>query len=154
MYKGRNLRPPRNNKKGAALNWKLILQLSLFGLAMGLATVFFISSKIEPLFWLAIFLFSAYVIARACPTPASRFLHGLLLGLANCVWIVAAHVIFATRYLATHAQEAAMMQSSPLSPRLALVFFGALAGIGAGVVIGLLALLAGLMVKPAAPASA
>jgi len=136
------------------MNWKLILQLSLFGLAMGLATVFFISSKIEPLFWLAIFLFSAYVIARACPTPASRFLHGLLLGLANCVWIVAAHVIFATRYLATHAQEAAMMQSSPLSPRLALVFFGALAGIGAGVVIGLLALLAGLMVKPAAPASA
>ncbi len=38
------------------MNGKLILQLSMFGLAMGLATVFFIPSSIEPAFWLAIFV--------------------------------------------------------------------------------------------------
>ena len=46
------------------MNWKLILQLSLFGLVMGVATVFFISSSVEPFCWLIVFLISAYVIAR------------------------------------------------------------------------------------------
>jgi hypothetical protein len=41
------------------MNWRLIAQLSLFGLAMGIATVFFIPSTIEPLFWLVIFGISA-----------------------------------------------------------------------------------------------
>ena len=59
------------------MNWKLIFQLSLFGLAMGIATVFVIPSKIEPAFWLAIFLICAYVIAKRC--AAGHFLHGLLL---------------------------------------------------------------------------
>ncbi len=38
------------------MNWKLILQLSMFGLAMSVATVYLIPSKIEPAFWLPIFL--------------------------------------------------------------------------------------------------
>lgn len=45
------------------MDWKLVLSLSLFGLAMGLATVFFIPSNIEPAFWLVIFLVCAYIIA-------------------------------------------------------------------------------------------
>ncbi len=49
------------------MNWKLILQLSLFGLAMAFATVFFIPSKVEPLVWLAIFIACAYVIATKAP---------------------------------------------------------------------------------------
>ncbi len=42
------------------MNWKLILQLSLFGLAMAVGTVFVIPSNVEPLFWLAIFAVCAY----------------------------------------------------------------------------------------------
>ncbi|MGA3051148.1 MAG: hypothetical protein ABSE00_04425, partial [Chitinispirillaceae bacterium] len=57
------------------MNWKLILQLSLFGLAMAIATVFIILSKIEPFFWLAIFALCAYVIARQAPDR--YFLHGV-----------------------------------------------------------------------------
>jgi len=49
------------------MNWKLILQLSLFGLVMGVATVFFISSSVEPFCWLVVFLISAYTIARGAP---------------------------------------------------------------------------------------
>ena len=46
------------------MNWKLIVQLSMFGLAMSVATVYLISSTIEPVFWLVIFVISAYLIQR------------------------------------------------------------------------------------------
>jgi hypothetical protein len=67
------------------MDWKLIFQLLLFGLAMGIATVFRIPPTVEPVVWLIIFLVCAYIIARRRPT--GRFAHGLLLGLANSVWI-------------------------------------------------------------------
>ena len=76
------------------MNWKLIFQLSLFGLAMGIATVYVIPSKIEPAFWLVIFLYCAYAIAKC--SGGKNFLHGLLLGIANSIWITAAHVLPST----------------------------------------------------------
>jgi hypothetical protein len=36
------------------MDWKLIFGLSLFGLAMAIATVFIVPSNIEPAFWLVI----------------------------------------------------------------------------------------------------
>jgi hypothetical protein len=130
------------------MNWKLVLQLSIFGLAMGIATVFFIPSKVEPAFWLAIFLVSAYTIARS--TATRRFLHGLALGIANSVWITTAHIVLFEHYAANHAQEMAMMQSMPLpvSPRLMMALMGLVAGVVSGMVIGLITLAAGLVVKP------
>jgi len=127
------------------VNWKLILQLSMFGLAMGLATVFFIPSTIEPAFWLAIFLVSAYLIAKQC--ASKRFLHGLLLGIANSVWITAAHVLLFDRYIASHAREAEMMKAVPLPPQVMMIVSGPFAGIVFGAIIGLLALVAGKVVK-------
>jgi hypothetical protein len=130
------------------MNGKLILQLSMFGLAMGVGTVFFIPSSIEPAFWLAIFVVCAYIIARTC--PSKRFLHGFLLGLANCVWITSAHVILAGTYLANHVKEAEMMKQMPiaLSPQMLMLVTGPFVGVVSGILIGLLALLAGIMVKP------
>ena len=49
------------------MNWALIARLSLFGLAMGVATVFLIPSTIEPLFWLVIFAICACIIAIRAP---------------------------------------------------------------------------------------
>ena len=80
------------------MNWKLIFQLSLFGLAMAFATVFIVPSGVEPLLWLPIFLISAYLIGRNA--PKMPFLHGLLLGILNSVWITAAHVILFDAYMA------------------------------------------------------
>jgi hypothetical protein len=136
------------------MNWKLIFQLSLFGLAMGIATVYVIPSKIELAFWLAIFLYCAYVIAKCA--GGGNFLHGLLLGIANSVWITGAHVLLFKRYLAGHAQEAAAMQQGPLAshPREMMLIVGPLIGVVSGVIIGLLALLAGKMIKaPSTPES-
>jgi|ERR1700676_161053 hypothetical protein len=129
------------------MNWKLIFQLSLFGLAMGIATVFVIPSKIEPAFWLVIFLICAYLIAKR--SAGMHFVHGLLVGLANSVWITSAHILFFDAYVARHAQEAAMMQNSPLhvSPRLMMAITGPVVGLLSGVILGVFALVAGRLVK-------
>jgi hypothetical protein len=131
------------------MNWKLIFQLSLFALAMGIGTVFFIPANIEPIFWLIIFIICAYAIARN--RREGHFVHGLVLGLVNCVWVTSAHIIFFDRYLANHAKEAAVMATSPMaaSPRLIMTLFGPVVGIISGAVIGLFAFVAGKLVKPA-----
>src|SRR6185295_5277467 len=100
------------------MNWKLILQLSMFGLAMAVATVYYIPSTSEPAVWLSIFIVCAYIIAKRA--PGQPFLHGLLVSIVNSVWITAAHVILFDQYLAHHQREAEMMASSqmPLSPRV------------------------------------
>lgn len=129
------------------MDWKLIFQLSLFGLAMGIATVFLIPPNIEPPCWLVIFLICAYVIAKRRPT--GRFVHGLLLGIANSVWITTAHVLLFDRYIAGHAQDAAMMKSMPLAdaPRLMMAITGPVVGLISGVIIGLFALGAGKLIR-------
>jgi hypothetical protein len=136
------------------MNWKIIFLLSLFGLAMGIATVFVIPSKIEPLFWLVIFVISAFVIARA--TSSRHFLHGLLVGIVNSVWITGAHILFVNQYLANHAKEAAMMQNMPRpdSPRLMMAMVSPIAGLVSGAVIGILAFIASKLRKPRVSATA
>lgn len=130
------------------MNWKLILQLSLFGLAMGIATVFVIPANVEPLFWLVILGITAYVIAKRC--PSKRFQHGFLVGIANSVWVTGSHVLLFGYYIANHPKEAAMMTSMPLpdAPRLMMGFVGLAIGIVSGVVTGLFALLAAKLIRP------
>ena len=131
------------------MNWKLILQLSLFGLVMGVATVFFIASSVEPFCWLVVFLVSAYAIAHGA--PGRPFLHGVCVGLANCVWVTAAHILLADQYLARHAREAATMNSMPMPthPRLMMALMGPLIGLVSGVVLGIFAVVATRLVRPA-----
>src|SRR5689334_697411 len=93
---------------GRLMNWKLVCQLSLFGLAMGVATVFWIPSTVEPIFWVVIFVVCAYAIARSA--PGRYFLHGLCVSLVNSVWITGAHVLFFQQYIDRHTKEAEMMR--------------------------------------------
>jgi hypothetical protein len=46
------------------MDWKLVFQLSLFGAAMAIATVYWIPSNVEPFFWIVILGVTAYLIAR------------------------------------------------------------------------------------------
>jgi hypothetical protein len=133
------------------MNWKLVLQLSGFGLVMAVATVFVIPANIEPLFWLAIFISCALVIARRC--SSKHFLHGLCVSLVNSVWITTAHVVFFETYLAHHAQEAAMAAGMG-NPRLMMVVTGPLVGLVSGAILGLFAWGASKIVKPVEPVPA
>ncbi len=134
------------------MSWPLVARLSLLGLLMGIATVFVIPSNVEPLCWLVIFAVSAYLIAKR--VAGKYFLHGLLVGIANSVWVTAAHVVLFDHYIANHPREAAMMTSMPLpgSPRLMMALVGPVIGIASGLLIGVLAMLvANLVSRGATP---
>ena len=127
------------------MNYRLIVALSFFGLAMGIATVYVIPSSIEPFCWLAIFVVCAVIIARKA--PGKPFWHGLLVSLVNSFWITSAHVLLFDAYIAGHPREAGMMAGSPLPPRLMMLLTGPAIGLISGVVLGLFALIAARIVK-------
>jgi hypothetical protein len=129
------------------MSWKLIFALSMFGLAMGIATVFVIPSKVEPIFWLVIFVVCAVIIAMR--SPGKYFLHGLCVSLVNSVWITAAHVALFDTYVASHAQEAAMAKNMPVPPRVAMLLTGPVIGLVSGLVLGLFSFVASKLIKPA-----
>jgi hypothetical protein len=131
------------------MNWKIIFQLSVFGLIMAFGTISLIPEKVEPVFWVVIFIFCAWVIAKTC--TGKYFLHGFLVSLVNCVWITAAHVIFRTSYLEHHPNAAAMAAKMPpeflVHPRLAMMLTGPVFGAVSGIILGLFAYAASKIMK-------
>jgi hypothetical protein len=131
------------------MNWKLIFQLSVFGLIMALATVSLIPYKIEPAFWIVIFVFCAYVIAKVC--GRKYFLHGFLVSLVNCVWITSAHLYFYKSYIANHKEIAGQFSNAlpglSSHPRLCMAIMGTIVGVFSGLFLGLFAIIASKIVK-------
>jgi hypothetical protein len=103
---------------------------------------------------LVIFFVCAFLIAKN--RPNRHFLHGLLVGIVNSVWVTTAHVVFFSQYVVNHPKEAAMMTSMPLpnSPRLMMACVGPIIGIISGAIIGLFAFVAGKLIKPRVSISA
>jgi uncharacterized membrane protein len=114
---------------------------------MAFATVSLIPEKFEPVFWLGIFIFCAYVIARVC--NGRYFLHGFCVSLVNSIWITAAHIIFYSTYIAHHPNAEKMGQSMPMQshPRLLMLLMGPLFGIAFGLILGLFTFIASKIVS-------
>ena len=129
------------------MNWKLVVQLSGFGLFMAIGTVFFIGPNVEPMLWLPILLVVAGLIARFA--PGKHFLHGLAVSGVNCLWITSAHVLFFDTYAAGHADEMAASASMPFPPRVAMLVVGPVIGLISGCFLGLFAFIASKFIKPA-----
>jgi hypothetical protein len=135
------------------MNWKIIFQLSVFGLIMAGATISLIPEKVEPVFWLFIFIFSAYIIAKA--VDRRHFLHGFCVSLVNCIWITAAHMLFYSAYIANHPSVAKMSAEHamlPTHPRLEMLIMGPIFGIIFGLILGLFCFIASFIVKKKAAA--
>lgn len=129
------------------MNWKLIFTLSLFGLAMAFITVFWVPVKSEWMFWLPIFIICAFLIARY--TSENAFLHGFMVSLFNCFWILVIHLLLYHTYKTIHPEMADMNANMPLHghPRILMVIFGILIGVLSGLVLGLFAYLASLIMR-------
>ena len=131
------------------MNWKIIFQLSIFGLIMAFATVSLIPQNIEWLFWLLIFAFCAFVVAKVC--TGKYFLHGFFVSMVNCVWIVAVHIVYYKNYISHHPDMASMNQSMPaplsIHPRMAMAIVGPIFGAASGIILGLFSLVAAKIVK-------
>jgi hypothetical protein len=125
------------------MNWKIIFQLSIFGLIMAFATVSLIPENIEPAFWLVIFIFCAYVVAKVC--PGKYFLYGFLVSIVNCVWITAAHCYFYDSYTAHHPQMTTMYAG--VHPRRMMLLIGPVAGAAFGVILGFFSFIAAKLMK-------
>ncbi len=125
------------------MNWKLILALSLFGVAMGIGSLYGLG-KLEPLLWLVIFIIYAWVIAKRA--PGKYFLHGFLTSVVNSIWITAIHAVFFTTYVQNNPQ---MTEGVPagMNPRLLMIILGPLFGALIGVVAGFFALVASRLMK-------
>jgi hypothetical protein len=131
------------------MNWKLLLQLSLFGLAMAAGTVSLITEQYEWMFWLVIFIFCAYIIAKRC--SRLYFLNGFVLSFINSFWITVVDIIFCSAYLANHPdRRPAQMHIPPalaIHPRLMLLLTGVVSGIIFGLLMGLFAFVASKILK-------
>lgn len=130
------------------MNLKLLLQLSLFGLIMAFATVSLIPEKYEWIFWLVIFVFCAYVIAKV--GTGKYFLHGLVLSVFNSVWITAVHLFCFNSYTAHHPDMAAMSNNMgyfTTHPRMLMLVLGLPFGVAFGIILGLFTFVASKIVK-------
>ena len=129
------------------MNWKIIFTLSLFGLVMAIATVWWIPSKIEPAFWLIIFVICAYFIAKKSATK--HFLHGFMVSMVNAIWITGAHILFFNTYIMNHPEMLSMNAQMPMPnhPRLMMLISGPFFGAGFGLILGLFSLIAGKITK-------
>jgi hypothetical protein len=130
------------------MNWKLIFQLSLFGLAMSFATVYFISSSAEPFFWFPIYFICAYFVAKKC--TESFFLNGFMVSIFNSIWISLIRIILFDAYIAHLGNEAHLYQNTvmPVPPKVAMVILAVVMfGIGSGIVLGLFSFIASKIVK-------
>ena len=131
------------------MNWKIIFQLSIFGLIMAFGTVSLIPEKTEFVFWIVIFVFCAWVIAKVCDTK--YFAHGFFVGLYNCVWITAVHLIYFQKYMINHPSMDNTVGDMPAAllrhPRVSTAILGLGFGVIAAVVLGLFSLVASKIVK-------
>ena len=125
------------------MNWKLIFQLSLFGLAMAFGTVSLIPTRVEFGLWLLIFVICAWLIARNA--PGNYFWHGFLVSMVNSIWITAAHAYFYGRYIAHHPDMVDMSAKIPFlseHPSRQMIVMGPFFGVAFGLFLGLFAFLA------------
>lgn len=131
------------------MNWKLCVFVSILGLLMGMITISIVPSTMEPFFWLAVFLISAFLIAKYA--PGKYFLHGFLVSILNSVWVTLAHMSRYDDYVAAHPEFLQMVQNLPPAlgndPRLLMVPIGLISGILSGLVLGLFCWIASKLIK-------
>jgi hypothetical protein len=127
------------------IQWRLILFLSLFGVAMGAFSVMGFTGGAEPFLWPIIAIFCAIVIG----TKTNRtFANGLFTGLLVGGIAPLIQAVFFHTYISNNAAAAAQLKQLPpgLSPRLIFFIQVPLIGLISGMVLGLLSWIVGKVV--------
>ena len=129
------------------MNWRWIFGLAGFGILMGVLSVFGYTGKIEWLFWLAIAVVCAVLIAKV--VSEKLFLTGLLVGLLDGVFNSIVQSAFFNTYLANNPKFAEGFGPIPggLDPRIFVLLAGPFVGLLYGLFLGLLTWLAGKIFK-------
>jgi hypothetical protein len=134
------------------MNWKLVFLLSLIAIPMAFGTVYFIPPMLEPVLWLIIFFFCAFMVAKFC--SRKFFWNGFMISVFNCIWITLIQYAFFDAYYAHHPELAKMNDATPQMMRMGLLFIGPLVGIFSGTILGLFSWLASKIFKKTPPTEA
>ncbi len=129
------------------MNWKLILSLSILGVAMAIAGVFGFSGMTSTIVWLLIFIIYAVIIVWKAKNR--YFLHAFLVSVLNGLWIGIVQAVFITTYFANHHVISRIYKMLPLNShrRVLMVITGVLIGVISGPITGLITFAAGRLMK-------
>ncbi len=130
------------------MNWRLVISISLLGLLLAVATIYFAPSETELILWMLLFLVSAFLVARY--VDENIFLHGLFTGIFIFVWITLADSFLFGKYYLNHRGEVEAISNLGMTSSVhsTLVILGPAAGLVVGSIIGVLALALSPFVKP------
>jgi uncharacterized membrane protein len=127
------------------MNWKLIIVLSLLGLATALLSIYLLTPTVEFLVWIGVTLVSAVAIGRFA--QGRWFQHGFLVAAANTFWVAVAQVSLFYAYISTHPEYIRMTDTLPdalsAHPRRLILFRAPVIAILAGLITGLFSWIAG-----------
>jgi uncharacterized membrane protein len=129
------------------MNWKLIFLLSLIAIPVAFGTVYFIPINVEPVIWIVIFIFCAWIIATYC--AAKFFLNGFMISVFNSVWITVIHFILFDTFYAHQPALMAMTDATPEQMRLGGLITGPVIGVISGLILGLFSWIAAKIMKKA-----
>jgi hypothetical protein len=120
------------------MNWKIILLLSLFGVVMGIASLFGISQGVEWILWIIIAFASAFILS--VNVTNKFFAHALFIGLLDGIYPSVIQLAFFDTYILNNPQLLEGFQQLPatVEPRLFVLVIGPFIGIVYGLFIGLI----------------
>ena len=125
------------------MNWRLITSLSLFGIVLGIASVFGFTSGREWLAWLCIGVYSAWRFANR--SREELFLHGFYLGILTGCFSSVIQALFISTYLTNNPRMIEALNALPqgLHPAAVVLIMGPIIGTVSGVVFGGLTVIVG-----------
>lgn len=115
--------------------------LTLFGVLMGLASVFGYTQSNEWLYWLVIAVISGFVIAKVADRQI--FVKSVVVGLFMGIFTGVIQSVLFDKYLENNPQSLDGFKEIPLSlaPQFVVLFTGPFIGIVFGLFIGLIAII-------------
>lgn len=123
-----------------AMNWIVIMLLSLFGIIMGVLSIKGFTQKIEPVLWLLFGIVAALVLSKNIEQKV--FLHGLLVGVIWGTLNGIVQSVFFETYLASNmAIKESFTKITFMKPRIFVLITGPVIGLFAGLIVGGLSLL-------------
>ncbi|MFA6541576.1 MAG: hypothetical protein WCT99_08230 [Bacteroidota bacterium] len=125
------------------MKWNIVFLLSLFGIGMGIASLFGLTEKIEIYEWILIALLSAYFLSKQ--TTHKVFLHGVYSGIAMGILFAVIQISFFGMYLENNpsALPAFRLAIGDFNPQLFVLLLSPVVGGVYGLVIGGLSVAAG-----------
>lgn len=131
------------------MKWKLILLLTLAGLLMGTATIYFVPAKFEALLGTPVFIICAWFIGRYAGDK--YFKHGFISGMLNAIIVTVMKVSLSGVYFSNHPAEAAlfgkMSKESGATMQQAMLLMGIFSSVFSGLIMGLFGLIGNKAVR-------